>query len=165
MAPSPTAEATRFIESRRTSPAANTPGTLVSSALEAMRQVVVARYSPADWNIYAAQASDGDNYTEDSDRCASLIRTSLNVVEERSSGFWNDPRLTVLSPGNPFHCLQATWQPRQPVHTVYVPADRCAADAADFVFATRSLVAHCAAGGLPHRPFRDFHEVMAHFPR
>ena len=31
MAPSPTAEATRFIESRRTSPAANTPGTLVSS--------------------------------------------------------------------------------------------------------------------------------------
>ena len=32
MAPSPTAEATRFIESSRTSPAANTPGTLVSSA-------------------------------------------------------------------------------------------------------------------------------------
>ena len=32
MAPSPTAEATRFIESRRTSPAAKTPGTLVSSA-------------------------------------------------------------------------------------------------------------------------------------
>ena len=31
MAPSPTADATRFIESRRTSPAANTPGTLVSS--------------------------------------------------------------------------------------------------------------------------------------
>ena len=31
IAPSPTAEATRFIESRRTSPAANTPGTLVSS--------------------------------------------------------------------------------------------------------------------------------------
>jgi 2-hydroxy-3-keto-5-methylthiopentenyl-1-phosphate phosphatase len=44
-------------------------------------------------------------------------------------------------------------------------ADRCAADAADFVFATRKLVAHCASGGLPHRPFRDFHEVMAHFPR
>ena len=32
MAPSPTAEATRFIESSRTSPAANTPGMLVSSA-------------------------------------------------------------------------------------------------------------------------------------
>ena len=32
MAPSPTAEATRFMESSRTSPAANTPGTLVSRA-------------------------------------------------------------------------------------------------------------------------------------
>lgn len=30
MAPSPTAEATRFIDSARTSPAANTPGTLLS---------------------------------------------------------------------------------------------------------------------------------------
>ena len=32
IAPSPTAEATRFIESSRTSPAANTPGTLVAVA-------------------------------------------------------------------------------------------------------------------------------------
>ncbi len=38
-----------------------TGGTLVSSALETMRQIVVTRYRPEDWNIYAAQASDGDN--------------------------------------------------------------------------------------------------------
>src|SRR5262245_64938859 len=31
-------------------------GTLVSSALEAMHAIVRARYRPADWNIYAAQA-------------------------------------------------------------------------------------------------------------
>lgn len=43
-------------------------------------------------------------------------------------------------------------------------ADRCAADAADFTFATRSLVRHCRERGLPHRTFSDFHEVMAHFP-
>jgi 2-hydroxy-3-keto-5-methylthiopentenyl-1-phosphate phosphatase len=43
-------------------------------------------------------------------------------------------------------------------------ADRCAADAADFVFATRRLVDHCRERGLPHLPFRDFHEVMAGFP-
>jgi 2-hydroxy-3-keto-5-methylthiopentenyl-1-phosphate phosphatase len=43
-------------------------------------------------------------------------------------------------------------------------ADRCAADAADFVFATRRLVEHCRERGLPHRPFADFHEVMAAFP-
>ncbi len=44
-------------------------------------------------------------------------------------------------------------------------ADRCAADAADFVFATRRLVEHCRERGLAHRPFQDFHEVMASFPR
>lgn len=43
-------------------------------------------------------------------------------------------------------------------------ADRCAADAADFVFATRRLVDHCVERALPHRSFRDFHEVMAWFP-
>jgi 2-hydroxy-3-keto-5-methylthiopentenyl-1-phosphate phosphatase len=44
-------------------------------------------------------------------------------------------------------------------------ADRCAADAADFVFATRRLIDHCRERGLAYRPFQDFHEVMAHFPR
>jgi len=43
-------------------------------------------------------------------------------------------------------------------------ADRCAADAADFVFATRRLLAYCRERGLPHRGFVDFHEVMEHFP-
>jgi len=44
-------------------------------------------------------------------------------------------------------------------------ADRCAADAADFVFATRRLVDHCVERALPHRAFRDFHEIMTWFPR
>ena len=36
-------------------------GTLVSSALQAMHDIVRSRFRPEDWNIYAAQASDGDN--------------------------------------------------------------------------------------------------------
>jgi len=40
-------------------------GTLVSSALEAMHEIVRTRYRPSDWNIYAAQASDGDNSYSD----------------------------------------------------------------------------------------------------
>ena len=32
-----------------------------------------ARYSPSDWNIYVAQASDGDNTTADNDRTAHLL--------------------------------------------------------------------------------------------
>jgi 2-hydroxy-3-keto-5-methylthiopentenyl-1-phosphate phosphatase len=43
-------------------------------------------------------------------------------------------------------------------------ADRCAADAADFVFATGRLVAYCRSKGIAHRPFETFDEVIAHFP-
>ena len=50
-----------------------TGGTIVSTALEGMMRVVRERYSPENWNIYAAQASDGDNYTEDSDRCSQIL--------------------------------------------------------------------------------------------
>ena len=50
-----------------------TGGTLVSTALEEMRRVVADRYPPADWNIYAAQASDGDNASGDSQRTARLL--------------------------------------------------------------------------------------------
>ena len=42
-----------------------TGGTVVSTALEEMHEIVRARFRPADWNIYAAQASDGDNSTSD----------------------------------------------------------------------------------------------------
>ena len=35
-------------------------GTLVSSALQAMNDIVRTRFRPSDWNIYAAQASDGE---------------------------------------------------------------------------------------------------------
>src|SRR5690606_35400016 len=39
-----------------------TGGTIVSSALKLMQQVLEARYPVNEWNIYAAQASDGDNW-------------------------------------------------------------------------------------------------------
>ena len=54
-----------------------TGGTVVSTALEQMRQIVQSRYSPADWNIYAAQASDGDNTAGDNERTANLL---ANVI-------------------------------------------------------------------------------------
>jgi uncharacterized protein len=54
-----------------------TGGTVVSSALELMRQIVVARYPSGIWNIYAAQASDGDNWNNDSPHCRELLENSL----------------------------------------------------------------------------------------
>ena len=48
-------------------------GTVVSSALVLMREIMLARYPSSDWNIYAAQASDGDNFTNDSAHCRELL--------------------------------------------------------------------------------------------
>jgi len=48
-------------------------GTRVSSALQVMHDMVRSRFRPADWNIYAAQASDGDNSYSDSDVTARLL--------------------------------------------------------------------------------------------
>jgi uncharacterized sporulation protein YeaH/YhbH (DUF444 family) len=48
-------------------------GTVVSSALDLMHKIVVARYPSSLWNIYGAQASDGDNWGDDSPRCRALL--------------------------------------------------------------------------------------------
>lgn len=48
-------------------------GTVVSSALELMHRIIAARYPTSEWNIYGAQASDGDNWHEDSPRCRELL--------------------------------------------------------------------------------------------
>ncbi|MBI2792243.1 MAG: YeaH/YhbH family protein [Gammaproteobacteria bacterium] len=59
-----------------------TGGTVVSSALELMSEVMRNRYPTSDWNIYAAQASDGDNWNNDSPRCRDiLIKDILPFVQ------------------------------------------------------------------------------------
>ena len=60
--------------------ARETGGTVVSSALVLMDEIIKARYSPAEWNIYGAQASDGDNWHHDSGRCRELLTDSLLPV-------------------------------------------------------------------------------------
>ncbi|MFD2453841.1 YeaH/YhbH family protein [Ideonella paludis] len=57
--------------------ARETGGTVVSSALELMDQIVRERYNPTEWNIYGAQASDGDNWHHDSTRCKELLINRL----------------------------------------------------------------------------------------
>jgi uncharacterized sporulation protein YeaH/YhbH (DUF444 family) len=52
-------------------------GTVVSSALELTREIILERYPTAAWNIYAAQASDGDNWEQDSMRCRELLTQSI----------------------------------------------------------------------------------------
>ena len=57
--------------------ARETGGTVVSSALVLMEEIIRARYSPAEWNIYGAQASDGDNWHHDSGRCRELLAEKI----------------------------------------------------------------------------------------
>ena len=57
--------------------ATETGGTVVSSALVLMEEIIRARYSPSEWNIYGAQASDGDNWHHDSGRCRDLLSQQI----------------------------------------------------------------------------------------
>lgn len=54
-----------------------TGGTIVSSALKLMDEIVKDRYPAGDWNIYAAQASDGDNWSDDSSQCCELLQQKI----------------------------------------------------------------------------------------
>jgi uncharacterized sporulation protein YeaH/YhbH (DUF444 family) len=71
-------------------------GTVVSSALVLLEQIIRARYPVNDWNIYVAQASDGDNFSDDGGKCQLLAERILPLVryyaylqvvlEEQTSG-------------------------------------------------------------------------------
>jgi uncharacterized sporulation protein YeaH/YhbH (DUF444 family) len=54
-----------------------TGGTVVSTALVEMKKVISDRYPAKDWNIYAAQASDGDNMESDMGSCLALLTGGL----------------------------------------------------------------------------------------
>ena len=60
-----------FFHSRQTG------GTIVSTALKQMLEVVAERYPPNEWNIYAAQASDGENFSSDDARCKAMLTDEL----------------------------------------------------------------------------------------
>ena len=85
-----------------------TGGTVVSSALELLADVMRARYPVGDWNIYVAQASDGDNFSDDGGKCHSLLAERilplvryyayLQVVLEEQSLWEEYSRLLPLFP-------------------------------------------------------------------
>ena len=52
-------------------------GTVVSSALTLMNEIIRERYTGQSWNIYGAQASDGDNWQQDSAKCRDILEGKL----------------------------------------------------------------------------------------
>lgn len=84
-------------------------GTVVSSALELMHDIIRERYPSANWNIYAAQASDGDNWQDDSPRCRELLLQSIlpltqyfayvEIEAEEPQSLWHEyERVKAASP-------------------------------------------------------------------
>jgi uncharacterized protein len=77
-----------------------TGGTVVSSALKLMSEIVQERYPSADWNIYTAQASDGDNWHNDSTICKQLLNEKImpfmqyyayiEITEDRHQNLWQE---------------------------------------------------------------------------
>ncbi len=57
--------------------ATSTGGTVISTALDEMVKVIAQRYPVSDWNIYAAQASDGHNVSDDMDLCVSMLQKQI----------------------------------------------------------------------------------------
>jgi uncharacterized sporulation protein YeaH/YhbH (DUF444 family) len=52
-------------------------GTIVSTALEKMLEIQRERYVTADWNIYAAQASDGYTQSGDARHCVEMLNGQI----------------------------------------------------------------------------------------
>lgn len=55
----------------------DTGGTVVSTAFELMDEIITRRYNTSSWNIYACQASDGDNWGDDKENLLDLMREKI----------------------------------------------------------------------------------------
>lgn len=54
-----------------------TGGTIVSSALQLMKETIASRYPREQWNVFANQISDGDNWSADDAETLDLMRHSI----------------------------------------------------------------------------------------
>lgn len=75
-------------------------GTVVSSALHLLAKIMHERYSSNAWNIYVAQASDGDNWDNDSIACRQLLINTImpavqyyayvEITEDKPQNLWEE---------------------------------------------------------------------------
>jgi hypothetical protein len=85
-----------------------TGGTIVSSALRLMKDIMSARYPTSEWNIYGAQASDGDNWNDDSSVCYELLTKEIMPFLQHYSYVEITPREH-----------QALWSEYEQVNTLF----------------------------------------------
>lgn len=85
-----------------------TGGTQVSTALEKMQEVISDRYPIADWNIYGAQASDGENWAGDNEICIQLLNELMPQIQ---AYFYTE----VKYPGRDFVHGESLWEAYEPL--------------------------------------------------
>lgn len=80
-------------------------GTLVSSGLELVHEIIQSRYHPTLWNVYTFQCSDGDNWPEDTEKvlsCLDKIKQSSQFVgyaeidSNEQAGWFEDSKLSKV---------------------------------------------------------------------
>lgn len=77
-----------------------TGGTVVSSALNLTAEIIRDRFPASEWNMYAAQASDGDNWDNDSKECTKILSEKImpfmqyyayiEITEDRHQNLWQE---------------------------------------------------------------------------
>ena len=63
-------------------------GTVVLSALEMMKDTIEKRFPPSAWNIYAAQASDGDAFGADPEKSRGYLMQHLLPASRGGANTW-----------------------------------------------------------------------------
>src|SRR5438105_13730134 len=95
-------------------------GTVVSSALTLMHEIIRQRYMGSEWNIYGAQASDGDNWQQDSSKCREILDSKLLPlcryfayvqVADEDQNLWEE--YTRVRDSNPHFAMQKIVTPAQ----------------------------------------------------
>jgi uncharacterized sporulation protein YeaH/YhbH (DUF444 family) len=94
-------------------------GTVVSSALHLLGKIVEERYASSDWNVYVAQASDGDNWDNDSTTCRELLLSRIlpmvqyyayvEITEGEPQNLWEE--YTQIPPLCPHFAMQKIESP------------------------------------------------------
>jgi uncharacterized sporulation protein YeaH/YhbH (DUF444 family) len=96
-------------------------GTVVSSALHLLTKIMRERYASSDWNSYVAQASDGDNWDNDSITCRQLlINTVMPAVQ-----YFAYVEITDGEPQNLWHEYKQVmdFHPHFAMQKIETPAD------------------------------------------
>jgi len=91
----------------------NSGGTIVSTGLEAVADIIEKRYHPENWNVYCFQCSDGDNWPNDNVRAAELSLKLSNTCQLFGYCEIRPPEETLMFSKDEVTTLWSTYKPLQ----------------------------------------------------